>query len=53
MLSDLLAPVKPCSVKVSGVKHYNPKPVVIAERFQFHRRNQAPTETVAEYKAEL
>ena len=58
LLSDLLAPEKPSSKSVEQltqvlVKHYNPKPVVIAERFQFYRRNQAPTETVAEYEAEL
>ena len=58
LLSDLLAPDKPSSQTVDQltqvlVKHYEPKPVVIAERFQFHRRNQATTETVAEYKAEL
>ena len=35
------------------LKHYEPKLVVIAERFQFHRRNQAPNETVAEHEAEL
>ena len=27
--------------------------MVIAERFQFHRRNQEPGESVAEYEAEL
>ena len=35
------------------MKHFGPKPVIIAERFQFHRRNQAIGETVAEYEAEL
>ena len=34
-------------------KHFEPKPVVIVQRFHFHRRNQAPGETVAEYVAEL
>ena len=35
------------------MKHFEPKPVIIAERFQFHRRNQAVGETAAEYEAEL
>ena len=34
-------------------KHYEPKKVVMAERFHFHRRQQAPGETVASYAAEL
>ena len=34
-------------------KHYEPKTLVIAEGFQFHRRNQAVGESVAEYIAEL
>ena len=58
LLSDLLAPEKPGSKSVEQltqvlVKHYDPKAVVITERFQFHCRNQAPTETVAEYEAKL
>ena len=58
LLSDLLTPVKPTSKSVEQltqvlVKHYDAKPVVITERFQFHRRNQAPTETVTEYEAKL
>ena len=34
-------------------KHYEPKTLVIAERFQFHHRNQAVGESVAEYVAGL
>ena len=34
-------------------KHYEPKTLVIAEHFQFHRRNQAVGESVAEYIAGL
>ena len=34
-------------------KHFEPKPVVIIQRFHFHRRNQALGETVVEYVAEL
>jgi len=58
LLSDLLAPAKPASKSFDELKevlrkHYEPKPVIIAERFQFHRRNQAANETVTEYEAEL
>ena len=34
-------------------KHYEPKPVIIAERFHFHRRSQAVGESINEYVAEL
>ena len=33
--------------------HYDPKPLVIAERFQFYQRNQTESESVAEYVADL
>ena len=36
--------------------HFQPKPLVIAERserFCFHRRNQSPIESIAEYVPEL
>ena len=33
--------------------HFEPKPVVIAKRFHFYRRNQAPGETVKDFLAEL
>ena len=32
--------------------HYEPKPIVIIERFRFHQRNQGLNESVAEYIAE-
>ena len=58
LLSDLLAPDKPASKTLKQLKrtlqtHFEPKPVVIAEHFQFHRRNQEAGESVAEYEAEL
>ena len=34
-------------------RHFEPKPLVIAERFHFHRRNQIATESVSEYVAQL
>ena len=54
----LLAPDKPKDKtfeELSEVlqKHFEPKPVVIVQRFHFHRRNQAPGESVADYVAEL
>ena len=33
--------------------HLQPKPIVIARRFKFHRRNQNDAETVTQYLAEL
>ena len=33
--------------------HFQPKPIVIAERFHFYRRNQAVGESLAQYIAEL
>ena len=35
------------------VSHYSPKPILIAERFKFHRRNQHESETVAQFVVEL
>ena len=56
LLSDLLAPTKPAmktfvQLKAMLMKHLEPnyKLVIIAERFQFHHRNWAIGETVAEY----
>ena len=34
-------------------QHFEPKCLVIARRFYFHRREQATTESIAEYVAEL
>ena len=34
-------------------QHFEPKPLVIAERFHFHRREQAEGESINEYMAEL
>jgi len=45
LLRDLLAPTKPSEVKFTELvktlrDHYEPKPIVIAERFHFHKREQ-------------
>ena len=34
-------------------KHYEPAPLVIAERFHFHKQSQTTEESVAEFLAEL
>lgn len=58
LLRDLLAPAKPHEKSLQELAdtlrtHYEPKPLIIAERFYFHQRTQKATETVAEYVAEL
>ena len=58
LLRDLLAPEKPQDKSVATLsetlrKHFEPKPVIIAERFRFHRRDQASGESIVEYLAEL
>ena len=35
------------------VAHYSPKPILIAERFKFHHRNQLESKTVAQFVVEL
>ena len=58
LLHSLLAPELPSTksydelVKVLE-DHLKPKPLVIAERFKFHHRNQKDGETVAQYVAAL
>ena len=58
LLSNLLAPQRPSTKSFDELSvilkdHFEPKPVIIAERFHFHRRNQVAGEAVAEYLAEL
>ncbi len=58
LLSDLLAPAKPSTKSYTELKevlkaHLQPKPVIIAERFQFHQRAQKAGEDVASYMAAL
>ena len=55
LLCNLMSPKKPQTktlVQVIDVleKQFEPKPVVTAERFYFHRRNQLSTESVADYQ---
>ena len=58
LLTSLLAPCKPREKSFAELaktlrRHFDPKPLVIAERFHFHRRNQASGESISEYVAEL
>uniref|UniRef100_A0AAV2LPS5 CARD domain-containing protein n=1 Tax=Knipowitschia caucasica TaxID=637954 RepID=A0AAV2LPS5_KNICA len=58
LLRSLIAPAKPADKTIEEItrtlkNHLNPAPLVIAERFRFHKRNQAKTETVSEYIADL
>ena len=57
-LYNLLSPEQPAGKSNDELKtvlkaHYEPKPIIIAERFHFHKRNQNPTESIAEFVAEL
>lgn len=58
LLRDLSAPAKPAEKTMDELTkllkdHYNPTPLVIAERYNFHTRAQKATESVAEYVAIL
>lgn len=58
ILRNVLAPEKPNEKTYDQLTaalkaHFNPKPVVIAERFHFHHRTQSGEESVTEYVAEL
>ena len=58
LLRDLAAPAKPAdNTMIQLTKllkdHYNPTPLVIAERYNFHTRAQKATESVSEYVAVL
>ena len=58
LLRDLLAPTKPQEKALSELfetleRHYEPKPLVIAQRFYFYRTNRKQLESIADYVAEL
>ena len=51
LLCDLLAPTNPKEKSFDALvevlkRHFEPKPLVIAERFTFHHRNQLPNESI-------
>ena len=33
--------------------HYEPKPIIIAERWKFHKHNQLPGESIADFVAKM
>lgn len=58
LLRNLTAPQKPKEKDYATLvdllrNHLTPKPIVIAERFRFHKRNQHEGESVNTYMAEL
>ena len=58
LLRNLVAPDKPADKTFAEINqvltgHLSPKPLLIAERFRFHKRNQEQDETVAQYFAML
>ena len=58
LLRNLLAPQKPSERTLAELRtalstHFEPKRVVVAERFHFYRRNQAAGESISEFVAEL
>jgi hypothetical protein len=58
LLNDLCAPEKPKDktlVDLIGklMGHFEPKPIVISERFHFHKRDQKPGESISEFVADL
>lgn len=57
-LRSLTAPVKPADVSFDNIVKkmqdiLAPKPLLIAERFRLHKRNQNEGESIAAYIAEL
>ena len=58
LLTNLVAPKKPgehmyAQGKEKLTAHLKPKPIKIAERFRFYKRQQEPNEKMADYIAEL
>lgn len=58
LLRNLTAPDKPSTKSYEDLvtllrNHLTPKPLIIAERFRFHKRSQHDGETVTQYLAEL
>ena len=58
LLSDLLAPERPATKSFQQIvttlqEHLSPKPLEIAERFRFYKRNKHEGESILSYVAEL
>ena len=58
LIRGLVSPVLPKDKSYEDLvtllkKHYDPEPIVIAERFHFYERSQKPGESIADYLASL
>lgn len=55
LLRGLVSPMLPKDKTFDEIveQHYDPAPIVIAERFHFYQRSQKPGESIAEYLAAL
>ena len=58
IVRNLVAPASPKNKTYTELMdalsaHFSPKPLVIAERYRFHKRDQLPGESIATYVAEL
>ncbi len=58
LLKNLIAPQKVTDVAYADLTkalslHFKPKPILIAERFRFYKRQQQQDETVSEYMLAL
>ena len=58
IIRNLMIPDKPAEKSLKNIivvmeKHFEPKPLVISERFKFNKRMQLSSETVSEYVVEL
>ena len=58
IVRNLVAPASPKDKTYTELMdalsaHFSPKPLVIAERYRFHKRDQRPRESIATYVAEL
>ena len=58
LLNNMVSPGKPMDKSFTQLAevlcgHFDPKPLVIAERFHFHRREQAPGKSISNYVTEL
>ena len=58
LVRNLVAPANPKAksfdeLTAALTQHFAPAPLAIAERYRFHKRDQAPGETMATYVAEL
>ena len=58
VLRDLLAPAKHKDKEFAElvgilIRQLEPRPIIIAERFRFHKRDQKPGESIAVFLSEL